>query len=121
MTDTDKSVVSVFLSSTFKDMYAERDHLATIVYPELAERLESIGLEFVDIDLRWGVPEGTNSWTYCRNRIDETASFFIGLLGERYGGFLNKKTSNMTKIMKGGLRLPSQKWRSGTRTWRIRE
>jgi hypothetical protein len=44
--------IRVFISSTFKDMHAEREHLVTIVFPELRERL---GLEFFDVDLRWGV------------------------------------------------------------------
>ena len=30
--------VRVFISSTFKDMYAERDHLVTVAFPELRER-----------------------------------------------------------------------------------
>jgi hypothetical protein len=46
----------VFISSTFRDMHAERDHLLTVVFPELRERLERLGLEFFDVDLRWGVP-----------------------------------------------------------------
>ena len=49
--------VRVFISSTFRDMHAERDHLVTVVFPELRERVEQLGLEFVDADLRWGVPK----------------------------------------------------------------
>ena len=49
-------VVRVFISSTFRDMHAERDHLITVIFPELRERLQEIGLDFYDIDLRWGVP-----------------------------------------------------------------
>lgn len=58
--------------STFRDMHAERDHLVTVVFPELRERVEQLGLEFFDVDLRWGVPamdangETANSWEYCR-------------------------------------------------------
>ena len=48
--------VRVFISSTFRDMQAERDHLVTVVFPELRERVEALGLEFYDVDLRWGVP-----------------------------------------------------------------
>ncbi|MGO9468307.1 MAG: DUF4062 domain-containing protein [Isosphaeraceae bacterium] len=29
----------VFISSTFRDMHAERDHLIKVVFPELRERL----------------------------------------------------------------------------------
>ena len=62
--------VRVFISSTFRDMHAERDHLVTVVFPELRERCERLGLEFFDVELRWGVPEKgpdgeqANSWEY---------------------------------------------------------
>ena len=42
--------VRVFISSTFRDMHAERDHLVTVVFPELRERVEQLGLEFFDVD-----------------------------------------------------------------------
>ena len=54
MADQDR-IVRVFVSSTFRDMHAERDHLVTVVFPELRERVERLGLEFFDVDLRWGV------------------------------------------------------------------
>jgi len=38
-------VIRVFISSTFRDMHAERDHLVTVVFPELRERCERWGLE----------------------------------------------------------------------------
>ena len=83
--------VRVFISSTFRDMHAERDHLVTVVFPELRERLERLGLEFFDVDLRWGVPakdadgETANSWEYCRQWIDRVEPFFVCMLGQRYG------------------------------------
>ena len=49
-------IIRVFISSTFRDMHAERDHLVTVVFPELRERVEQLGLEFFDADLRCGVP-----------------------------------------------------------------
>lgn len=51
MPTTDRQV-RVFISSTFRDMHAERDHLVTVVFPELRERVEQLGLEFFDVDLR---------------------------------------------------------------------
>jgi hypothetical protein len=51
--------VRVFISSIFRDMRAERDHLVTVVFPELRERVEALGLEFFDVDLRWSVPAKT--------------------------------------------------------------
>ena len=50
--------VRVFISSTFRDMRAERDHLVTVVFPQLRERVEQLGLEFLDVDLRWRVVPG---------------------------------------------------------------
>jgi len=83
--------VRVFISSTFRDMHAERDHLVTVVFPELRERIERLGLDFFDVDLRWGVPakdangETANSWEYCRQWIDRVEPFFVCILGQRYG------------------------------------
>jgi hypothetical protein len=82
--------VRVFISSTFRDMHAERDLLVTVVFPELRERLERLGLNFFDVDLRWGVPETgvdedrVNSWGYCEQWIDRGEPFFVCLLGQRY-------------------------------------
>ena len=60
----DQRSIRVFISSTFRDMQAERDHLVTVVFPELRERVEQLGLEFLDMDLRWGVPaKDTNGET----------------------------------------------------------
>lgn len=81
--------VRVFISSTFRDMHAERDHLVTVVFPELRERCESLGLEFFDVDLRWGVPEKgadgekANSWEYCRQWIERMEPLFVCILGQR--------------------------------------
>ncbi len=47
--------VRVFISSTFRDMHAECDHLVQVVFPKLRERLASYRVELIDIDLRWGV------------------------------------------------------------------
>lgn len=88
---SDDKTVRVFISSTFRDMHAERDHLVTVVIPELRERVERLGLEFFDVDLRWGVPakdangETANSWEYCRQWINRFEPFFVCILGQRYG------------------------------------
>lgn len=90
MSDSQRQV-RVFVSSTFRDMHAERDHLVTVVFPELRERVERLGLAFYDVDLRWGVPrlgvdgESANSWEYCKQWIDRVEPFFVCILGQRYG------------------------------------
>ena len=45
----------VFISSTFKDMQAERDHLRHVVFPRLEEELRKGRLLLEPIDLRQGV------------------------------------------------------------------
>jgi hypothetical protein len=81
--------VRVFISSTFRDMHAERDHLVKVVFPALRERLEPYRVNLIDIDLRWGVTkeqaDNDQVLDVCLRQIDECRPFFIGLLGERYG------------------------------------
>jgi tetratricopeptide (TPR) repeat protein len=83
----------VFISSTFRDMHAERDYLARVVFPALEERLHERRVDLVAIDLRWGVEtlsvdEGERELhvlKVCLNEIERSRPFFIGLLGDRYG------------------------------------
>lgn len=81
--------VRVFISSTFRDMQAERDHLVKVVFPALRERLEPYRVHLIDIDLRWGVTreqaESDQALGLCLEQIDEARPFFLGLLGQRYG------------------------------------
>ncbi|MBI3797269.1 MAG: DUF4062 domain-containing protein [Deltaproteobacteria bacterium] len=51
---TNWKTVRVFISSTFRDMQAERDHLVRFVFPRLREQLLPRRIHLVDIDLRWG-------------------------------------------------------------------
>nr|MDO8115022.1 DUF4062 domain-containing protein [Candidatus Sigynarchaeota archaeon] len=81
--------VRVFISSTFRDMHAERDWLVRVVFPELRERCAKRKLHLVDIDLRWGVTEAEaeqgKALEICLDEIDKSRPFFIAILGERYG------------------------------------
>jgi WD40 repeat protein len=81
--------VRVFISSTFRDMQAERDYLVKIVFPELRGRLEKYRIHLVDIDLRWGVTrqqaENDRVLDICLDQIRQCRPFFMGILGERYG------------------------------------
>ena len=81
--------VRVFISSTFRDMHAERDHLVRVVFPELRERCARRQLHLVDVDLRWGVTEEDaeqgKALEICLHEIEDCRPFFIGMLGERYG------------------------------------
>ena len=81
--------VTVFISSTFNDMHAERDYLVKDVFPELREWCEERKIHLVDIDLRWGVTEADarskHTVLACLNNIDGSRPFFICFLGQRRG------------------------------------
>ena len=92
-----KVTVQVFISSTFRDMHDERDYLVKYVFPELRKRLDAYHVDFMDIDLRWGITEQQAEdgrvLDLCLQSIEESRPgkgtkdipFFIGLLGQRYG------------------------------------
>lgn len=84
----------VFISSTFRDMHAERDHLVRIVFPELRERLRGYSVYLEEVDLRWGITkeqsENAETLALCLKTIDQCRPFFLGLLGERYGAVLKE-------------------------------
>jgi hypothetical protein len=92
-TATSKSrEIRVFLSSTFRDMETERNHLIKHVFPKVRAACLARQVGFTEIDLRWGVTEeeSKNGVTVdiCLKEIDRCRNFppfFIGFLGERYG------------------------------------
>ncbi|XP_030629420.1 telomerase protein component 1 [Chanos chanos] len=78
--------VRVFISSTFRDMHAERDILVRSVFPELRRRAAPHCLYLQEVELRWGITEEETSRTVelclsevCRSQV------LLGILGERYG------------------------------------
>lgn len=81
--------VRVFISSTFRDMQAERDWLVKRVFPDLRERLSPYRIYLVEVDLRWGITreqaESGQVLDFCLQQIDECRPYFLGMLGERYG------------------------------------
>jgi nephrocystin-3 len=81
--------VRVFVSSTFHDMHGERDELVKRVFPELRRRCRERGIEFVGVDLRWGITSEQEArgevLPVCLAEIDRCRPYFVGLLGERYG------------------------------------
>jgi len=84
----------IFISSTFKDMGAERDYLRQHVFPELEERLRERRCHLEPIDLRWGVEtislddERSKEilvLKVCLGEIERSKPFLIALIGDRYG------------------------------------
>ncbi len=87
--ETGRRNVRVFISSTFRDMMAERDYLMKNVFPEIRKTCKEYGIDFTEVDLRWGVTneeaEQGKVIEICLNEIDRSRPYFIGILGERYG------------------------------------
>ena len=82
--------VYLFLSSTFNDMHAERDYLTKFVFPELREWCAHRRLEFVDIDLRWGITDEESTQNHrtleiCLENVERCRPLFLALLGQRRG------------------------------------
>ena len=50
-------VVRLFVSSTFTDMFEEREVLVKDTIPRLRSWCEGRRIKLVEVDLRWGVPK----------------------------------------------------------------
>jgi len=82
-------VLRVFVSSTFRDMQAEREELVKRVFPELRNLCERRAVTWGEVDLRWGVPDEQKAegrvLPICLAEIHNCRPYFLGILGERYG------------------------------------
>lgn len=80
--------VRVFISSTFRDMYGERDLLIRSVFPELRARAAQLFIHVQEVDLRWGITEeesrSDRQLELCLSEVYRS-HIMIGILGERYG------------------------------------
>jgi len=81
--------IRVFVSSTFRDMQADRDVLVKRVFPQLRKLCESRAVTWTEVDLRWGITteqqaEG-QALPYCLAEIERSRPFSMGLLGEADG------------------------------------
>ena len=94
-------LVRVFVSSTFRDMHAEREELVKRVFPELRRHCRERAIEFVDVDLRWGINDEQKAegkvLPICLAEIERCRPYFIGLLGERYGWVPREIDEALTK------------------------
>jgi predicted negative regulator of RcsB-dependent stress response len=84
----------IFITSTFRDLQAERDWLGQHVFLELQERLRGRRVILEPIDLRLGVDTTAVAdpgarelqvLQVCLAEIERSRPFLIGLIGERYG------------------------------------
>ncbi len=82
-------VIRVFISSTFRDMQAERDYLVKVIFPQLRRLCEQRDVVWSEVDLRWGITSEQSAegqvLPICLEEIQRCRPYFIGLLGERYG------------------------------------
>ena len=85
--------ITIFISSTFLDMNAERDYIREKIRELEATYFRERHILLKTIDLRWGVTtqgidekdKESEILKVCFNEIKRSAPFFIALLGERYG------------------------------------
>jgi tetratricopeptide (TPR) repeat protein len=81
--------VRVFVSSTFRDMHAEREELVKRIFPQLRKLCDQRGVTWGEVDLRWGITDEQTAegkvLPICLDEIQRCRPYFIGLLGERYG------------------------------------
>lgn len=86
--------IPLFISSTFRDMHAERDELNNVVFPAIAERLKPRRCRLEPIDLRIGVETDSTQTErereltilkVCLAEIERSRPFLLVLLGDRYG------------------------------------
>lgn len=84
----------IFVSSTFADMQAERDHLRSVVFPVLEERLRDRRSHLEWVDLRLGIATASLAegearelqvLKVCLAEVRRCRPFLIVLLGDRYG------------------------------------
>jgi WD40 repeat protein len=91
------TTVRIFISSTFLDMQAERDHLVRVVFPKLRRDLARERIHIVDIDLRWGVRSEEDAYDACMEVIG-MCSVVVVLLGGRYGWIPQGRSLSITDL-----------------------
>lgn len=79
------SQLRVFISSTFEDLEEERKYLAEAVFPAFTNTALLHGIQFVELDLRWGVPKDAPVIKSCLKEIERTQPYFIGIIGKSDG------------------------------------
>lgn len=86
--------IRVFISSSFENMDEERNYLRDVVVHRIQEKARKRAVAVTALDLRWGIPEGTDlgkTIEICMNEIDNSFPFFIGIVGGSYGSQPDKK------------------------------
>ncbi|XP_036453087.1 telomerase protein component 1-like [Colossoma macropomum] len=81
--------VRVVISSSLRDVYAERDVLVHSVFPELRRRVAPHCLYLQEVELRSGLSEeeAAQAVELCLSEVGRS-QLLLGILGERYGPVL---------------------------------
>ena len=86
---TRSNELRIFISSTFRDLQEEREHLVKKIFPEIRAICRQRGITFTEVDLRWGLTkeevERGGVISICLEEIERCKPYFVGILGERYG------------------------------------
>ena len=78
----------VFFSSPFKGMEEEREELTRRYLPEIQHKCTELGLQFVTVDMRWGISaesaQKAQTINICLREIDRSDMFvcFFGQVCE---------------------------------------
>ncbi|MFZ2957156.1 MAG: NACHT domain-containing protein [Candidatus Ozemobacteraceae bacterium] len=84
-----KRLVRVFVSSTFSDLQAEREWLVHGIFPQIRNLCERLGVTWSFVDIRSGLSCETAEEALLDSALfsgnTDAHTFFLGLLGERYG------------------------------------
>jgi len=79
----------IFISSTFRDLQEEREHLVKKIFPEIRALCRERGITFTEVDLRWGLTDEHVALGQviraCLDEVDKCRPYFIGITGDRYG------------------------------------
>ena len=125
-------IIRVFLSSTFRDFARERDHLFKNVFPRMEQACAGRGLQFIPIDLRWGVTAEESGRgdviKLCLQELMNALHFLYACLEKDMGGTSKHRgpTSSFKRHSKLALKsirgvrntrqCPLQRWKFGMRT-----
>jgi len=96
-----RTPIRPFISSTFTDFMEERDYLMKKIFPTLDQRVKERGSSFAPVDLRWGIDAEQSKEgkviQLCLDYINESAPYFICLLGDRYGSHRPTDLPNISR------------------------
>ncbi|XP_067679704.1 TPR repeat-containing protein DDB_G0287407-like [Haliotis asinina] len=105
----DPRTCRIFFSSPFGGMEEERDELTRKYFPQLQHLCSSRGVQFVPVDMRWGITseaaDNAQTVNICLKEVDR-CDIFVGFYGQRYGWHGLQDTALQQNIDKALSRYP---------------